>query len=464
MRAQVALKTELLVVHAVDRKTEELVHRHRVAEIETRLDLETGLALRIRRLREVHVFLVERHHRAILELRAGQLKGALADQVHGATDGTRGHVRRRRFRDLDPRNVVDREIADVDRAGVLNARAIRQVVAIDHHGRHASGQPADRNAPAIEHHARHVFDELTDVAVHTVAKRIRCRDGLQIHCEALLVDRDRPRVPLTRLGHHERLKRHRALVIEGHCAAGDRQIAPHGLARQDVDLERVLAGARVENLQRDRAWRNVRQRVGAEGVGERLQRRAGNLDPDIAHVGLGAGVEDPALDGGSFDRTAVGHGAEREPASEGGEQGAEGFHGFCWWFGLRIGNRSDLPLAWRGFGFALAADDEGAGGGVLLGFEGRAGEHALERFARREFAAHRVRRLAAHFVGDKDERAAGGRGELPQRRRGVAAGEVKAPLRLDRRRAEGRDRHQHAARGEQGGGGRKRRGETEQSH
>ena len=96
---------------------------------------------------------------------------------------------------------------------------------------------------------------------------------------------------------------------------------------------------------------------------------------------------------------------------------------------MRVGNRSDLPGARCGFGEALAADDEGAGGGVLRGFEGRAGEHAVEGVAWRELAGHRVGGGAADAIDEVDDRRAGGGGELLERVGGVAAGEVKRPLR-----------------------------------
>ena len=93
-----------------------------------------------------------------------------------------------------------------------------------------------------------------------------------------------------------------------------------------------------------------------------------------------------------------------------------------------VGKSFGFPAARRGIDGSLAADHEGAGGGVLLGFKARAGQHPLECFAGREFAAHCGGDAAADAIDQIDDRRAGGGRELLERDGGVAAGEVESPL------------------------------------
>jgi hypothetical protein len=250
------------------------------------------------------------------------LEGRLADEVDGAADGVRRHVRGRNFGQFDARRVVDRKLIQTDGSAQAGRRRAGNRHAVDVDRGVLRAKTADGNARGVglrgvgaavgDLHAGQELDELADVALGDVAELVRRDHVLDVHRPPLLVDRELLGV-LVALGFHDKRVQHDRRLRGGRgrrCA--EAEVLRRGLLRLDLNCGRLRVLPRERCRELDGSDGDVAQFVLAEIVGQREEGSARNRHDRLAEVRSGRRVHHPALDVAGRGRLG-GRRADRDP-------------------------------------------------------------------------------------------------------------------------------------------------------
>ena len=230
-----------------------------------------------------------REGQAVVELGAAAFERVFADHVHVAREAAGGIGGRGHLGDLDARDVIDRDLDEVEFARRTDACGIGHGGAVSHYVGHGAAEAADRDRGrhlvlVADGHARQEAHEFGDVAFRDVAEGVGGDDVLDVRREALLVGRERLAFGEFGSREHERIEFHDAGLVAGGRPAGEADVAHDGLARRErqCDLLRIQPG--IKRIQRHRAAGDPGEPEDSVAVGERGEVGALDGHADVEEV------------------------------------------------------------------------------------------------------------------------------------------------------------------------------------
>ena len=282
---------------------------------------------------------------AVVEDRLRTFERAARNHVDRAGQRHAGRLGRGCVEDLDPRDVIERNLVEQDVAVGARSGGPGEIEAADGDRHVAGGDAVHRElarlaAGDINIHARKVFEELAHIAVAVRAELFGGDDVFHARGEPLLVDRDRGAGHFLRRGDDELAEFHDISRAPGLAPARARlevEVALRRGAAGDDDRFRLHIEPREKNPHPRRAGGDVGEAVLSAGVGDgfepgALDRDAGTLDvfavADIEHAafddagGEGLGVGNSCGERGERDckSRATNRGEERGGIHWGGTQ------------------------------------------------------------------------------------------------------------------------------------------------
>ena len=316
---------------AGDGEAKTLIDGHDIGKIETRFDFVGLVAGRSGRLVQLFLGVAEHEKRTPVEQRLGAFKCAARHHVDAAGERRAGGLRGGRVKDFDPRDVVDRNLFELD----ATARAAG--------GRAGHAEPADRDrhvvrrsaadgnrarhsAAGVHRQAGNKFQKLAHVALGDMAELVRRDDVDHIAREPLLVDRDGGAVHFLG-GTHDKLgELHRAAILAGggrFSRVAEIEVALHDRAAGDDDRFGEHLEASEKSADLGHADRDVEKTILAGRVREDHERCTLDCDTRVFQKLTIAGVEDATLDGavgGGLGRGGRRQGEARDQQDDADEQ------------------------------------------------------------------------------------------------------------------------------------------------
>ena len=291
-------------VAARERKAKALVDGYDPREIKTRVNLVGLVPRRSGCFFQLLLRITKHQIRTPVEHRLRTFEGSARHHVHAARERRARRLRRWRVIHFDPRDVVDRNLLELDGAARARRRRAGKTESANRHRHVVRRRAAERDRARIATTVVHAdtgnkFQKLTDVALRHVAELVRRNDVDHVGRKALLVNRDCGAIHLLRgpdfkLGefHHPGV-----LVFDrGLQRRIETEVTLHGGTVGHDDRLGLHIQTREKYAHLYCARRHAREAILARRIGERLDPGALDREARLLKIFAVAGVEDAALD------------------------------------------------------------------------------------------------------------------------------------------------------------------------
>ena len=288
---------------AGEREAEALIDGHDPREIEPRMNLVGLVPRRSGRLFQLLLRITKHQIRTPVEHRLRTFEGSARHHVHAARERRARRLRRWRVIHFDPRDVVDRNLLELDGAARARRRRAGKTESANRHRHVVRRRAAERDRARIATTVVHAdtgnkFQKLTDVALRHVAELVRRNDVDHVGRKALLVDRNRGAIHLLRGADLKLGEFHHPSVLvfdRGLQRRIQSEITLHGGPVGHDDRLGLHIQTREKYAHLYCARRHAREAILARRIGECLDPGALDREARLLKIFAVAGVEDAAL-------------------------------------------------------------------------------------------------------------------------------------------------------------------------